>query len=57
MDANRLTSIKLAKAGYGHGDPQAILEWPVDLAFDALAYERFVEEYLQTREQLNSPKK
>jgi hypothetical protein len=57
MDATRLTSLKLAKAGYGHGDPQSILGWPVDLAFDTLAYERFIEEYLETRNQLNAPKK
>ena len=57
MDATRLTSLKLAKAGYGHGDPQSIRGWPVDLAFDTLAYERFIEEYLETRNQLNAPKK
>lgn len=56
MDEDRLIAIGLAAAGYGRGDPVAIMEWPVDLAIDVSDFVRFQAEHQQTKMILNQPK-
>lgn len=34
-------AIRLAKAGYGGGDPQKVLEFPADIVLAILQYEQF----------------
>ena len=55
MDDDRLTSIVLASKGYGGGDPDAVLQMPVETVLDVMAVVAFEGEYLSTKAELNKP--
>ena len=38
-------AIRLAKSGYFGGDPQSVLNAPVDIVQSLLEYERFIDDY------------
>jgi len=44
----------LAKAGYGGGDPERVLNMRVDLVMLALEYEKFTADYERTYVDLNT---
>lgn len=46
-------AVKLAKAGYYGGDPQAVLRAPADIVLAALQYEAFSSDYERTYMELN----
>ena len=56
MDLDRLSAIRLAGAGYGGGDPNKVLEMPVDVVVDVLSFLKFRSEYEETVHELNKPK-
>jgi hypothetical protein len=47
------TSLRLARAGYGGGDPEKIMAMRVDLVLAALEYEGFVSNYERTWVEIN----
>lgn len=50
-------SLKLAKAGYYGGDPEAVLNGRVDLVIKAAQYEGFLQEYEETFMMINRKEK
>ena len=53
MDDERLTSIGLASKGYAGGDPDAVMQMPVDTVLDLSAFVQFENEWIQTLTELN----
>ena len=51
----RLVAYRLAKAGYGGGDPQKVLEMPADMVVDLLHYEGFTADYERAYVEMNRP--
>ena len=49
-------SLRLAKEGFGGGDPQRIERMPADIVLDAWEYLKFANDYLETAQELNKPK-
>ena len=49
-------AFRLAKAGYGGGNPETILEMPVDIVMGLVQYEVFTAEYETQFIKINSPK-
>lgn len=56
MDSATITSLRLAHAGFGGGDPQKILAMPADLVIDMLHFVQFQSDYETTVLELNRPK-
>jgi hypothetical protein len=50
-------ALKLARAGYGGGDPERILNMRVDLVIEAAQYEQFCNDYESEYIELNTEKK
>lgn len=50
-----MIALRLARAGYGGGDPLKIMEWPSDVVVAALRYEDFVAKYERRFLELNRP--
>ncbi len=44
-DEATVVAIKLARLGYGSGDPQKVLEFPADIVIAILQYEQFQVDY------------
>lgn len=57
MDEDRFIAIGLASSGYGGGDPLAVLEMPVDLVMDMVAYAKFQSEFQETKLIMNQENK
>lgn len=55
LDDGLMIALKLARAGYGGGDPMRIMEWPADIVVAALQYEKFRGDYEQAYLNLNYP--
>ena len=50
-----MIALRLAKAGYGSGDPIKIMEWPADIVVAAMHYEDFLPRYERKFIELNPP--
>ena len=50
-------ALKLAKAGYGGGDPEKVLQMPADIVMAAVQYEQFLAESERTWLELNKEKR
>lgn len=48
-----MVALRLAKAGFGGGDPEKVLGMRVDLVMAAVQYETFVSEYERAYVELN----
>ncbi len=51
----RFVAMRLAKQGYFGGDPQKILDAPIDIVLDIMHYEAFESDYMQVYDELNKP--
>ena len=52
-----MIALRLAKAGYGGGDPGSVLKMRADLVIAAAQYEIFVSDYERAYIELNRPGK
>lgn len=48
-----MVALRLARAGYGGGDPEMILKMRADLVVAAIQYEEFNSDYERTHVELN----
>lgn len=55
MDDARLTSISLAARGFGAGNPETIMQLPVETVMDMNDYVAFERDYIATKAELNKP--
>lgn len=46
-------ALMIAKEGYGSGDPQVILNWPIDIFLDTLEYIGFMSDYNIVAQEIN----
>lgn len=46
-------ALRLARAGYGGGDPEKVMEMPADIVMAAVQYENYVAVYERTYIKLN----
>lgn len=46
-------ALKLARQGYGGGDPRNVLEMPTDIVITALQYENYLVDYESAYMELN----
>lgn len=53
MDAAKLMSLRLAREGFGSGDPERVMAMPTDVVFDAWEFINFQNEYEETAHELN----
>jgi len=49
-----IIALRLAKAGYGGGDPNRILAMPVDIVMAMIQYEIFLNQYEKAYIKLNT---
>jgi len=50
-------SLRLAKEGFGGGDPERIEAMRADTVMDAWEYYNFLGDYLETAREINTPTK
>ena len=55
-DETLIVALKLARQGYGAGDPRTIMRWPSDLVLAAASYEHFLVDYETAWYDLNKEK-
>lgn len=53
MDGVRLMSLRLAREGFGGGDPEKIENMPTDVVLDAWEFINFQGEYEETVMEMN----
>ena len=55
MDGPTLMVLRLAREGFGGGDPERILSMPTNHVLDAWEFVNFQAEYEETTMELNKP--
>jgi hypothetical protein len=56
MDQAEFSALKLAREGFGGGDPAAIMEMRADWVLHMIEFLQFETEYGDTYRKLNAPK-
>jgi hypothetical protein len=57
IDDDRLVALVLAKAGFYGGSIERVLAAPVDSVLEVKHFLKYIDEYAETYEQLNTPDK
>lgn len=55
MDRETITALRLAREGFGGGDPEKILEMPTDRVIEMIEFVQFQSDYENTVIELNRP--
>ena len=57
LDDSRLMILRLAREGFGGGDPERIENMPSDIVIDAIEYSNFLSDYEETVMEINKSTK
>lgn len=57
MEGDLLMALRLAREGFGGGDPEKVLDMPTDLVLAAWELITFQSEYEETALEINKPQK